>query len=145
MDGLLIPVSMLAVKLGRSLEEGSPDFLRAEQAIWSVSVFARSVADKSDADWADSVPSSVQVVVLNAAYRVFKNPDRYIQNQAYQFMGQIDPSELRGNIFMSAELEELAQFRANAGMWTQSTTRFDPSLSGAERVPVEGSSRGFLI
>lgn len=151
MNGLLIPVSMLEVKLGKSLTVGSADFQRAEQTIWEISVQARSAAEKTAADWPDhtspDVPDQVKVIVAAAAYRAFKNPDRYVMNNVFQFTGQLDPNDFRGDIFLSAEREALESYRTTPGMWVQETTRYYGT--GVERtqwVPAVGAgSKPFPI
>lgn len=152
MNGLLIPVSLLATKLGKTLDSGSAEFGQAELAIWTVSVRARSVAGKTVEDWpgfvgdvddvAAPTPDAVKVVVLEASYRVFKNPQRYVMNQALQFTGQIS-NELDGDVFLRAERDELERFQVNAGMWTVTTTRRSPIFDDTGYVAVEGSERLF--
>lgn len=145
MDRLLIPVAMLEVKLGKSL--GTPTDVKyksAEQAIWTVSVRARSVAGKTKTDWPDyeseDVPDLVKTVVLEASYRVFKNPNRYLMNQAFQFTGQLSQGELNGDIFLRSERDDLEKFKDNSGMWTQSVTRCSPVVDGVGgAIAVEGS------
>lgn len=148
MDGLLIPVSMLAVKLGKELTEGSLQFNQAELAVWTVSVRARSIAGKTDlVEWAaydnpdSTVPDAVQSVVLEASYRVFKNPNRYTMNQAFQFTGQIS-HEMDGDIFLRAERDILERYNAN-GMWVQGTYRDSIVNTRYGYVVVDGSDREF--
>jgi hypothetical protein len=153
-DNLLIPVSLLATKLGKTLTLGSAQFSQAELAIWTVSVRARSAAGKTVADWpgfaGDSddsdtpTPDAVKVVVLEAAYRVFKNPQRYVMNQVLQFTGQIS-NELDGDVFLRAERDELERFQVNAGMWTVTTTRRSNIFDDTGYVAVEGSSQSFPL
>lgn len=138
---------MLGVKCGKDFSSNAVEAGKAEQAIWAVSVRARAVADKSTTDWPDhtstKVPDLVKVVVLEAAYRVYKNPNRYTMNQAFQFTGQIS-SELDGDIFLASERESLEAFRASGGMWTQATTRATPGLYDSTGwVAVEGSIEPF--
>ena len=144
MEGLLIPVSWLAVKLGQALDESSPQFQQAEQAIWTVSVRARTIADKAgDPDWmSDSgAPEVVKSIVLEAAYRVYKNPNRYVMNQAFQFQGQIS-NELDGDIFLRAERDMLEKFKPN-GMWVQGFSRENTLHDPTGWVNVEGASAPF--
>lgn len=150
MDNLLIPVSMLATKLGKTLASGSAEFEQATQAIWSVSVRARDVAEKSKSEWpsydADPdglVPDVVKQIVLDASYRVYKNPNRYLMNQALQFTGQLSANELNGDIFLLAERETLEQFKSNPGMWTQTVTRESDIYDPTGYVAVEGSVTPF--
>lgn len=164
MDGLLIPVAMLETKLGKTLGEANPSavpptvaskaWLQAEQTIWMVSVRARSVAEKSVADWADpaDVPDLVKAHVLEASYRVFKNPNRYLANAAIGMSAQLSHSELNGDIFLREERIDLEGFRDNPGMWTLSTTRGEHDGSdlsayvdvsnGGARFPLYGPGEG---
>lgn len=144
----MIPVSMLAVKLGKTLAPDSLPFAQAEQAIWSVSARARSLAGKTDAtDWAAhdapdaKIPEAVKSIVLEAAYRLFKNPNRYVMNQAFQFTGQIS-HEMDGDIFLAAERTALERFNAN-GMWVQGTYRDQIVNTRYGYVSVEGSGEPF--
>lgn len=155
MDGLLIPVSMLETKLGKSL--GAPDsakYRQAEQTIWTVSVRARSVADKSDTEWVlpEDIPNLVKTHVLEASFRVFKNPNRYLNNAAVSMSAGLSPNELNGDIFLSAERADLEGFRDTQGLWTISTTRGAPnskrdsrqyvSTSDGHRFPYYGPGEG---
>ncbi len=138
----LIGVDALAIKLGKSLPEGSAEFLRAEQSIWTASVRARSIAGKRDDEWAvGEVPSVVQSIVLEAAYRIQRNPQRYTMNQAFQFTGQVS-HELDGDIFLRSEREILERFNAN-GMWVQGTYRDQIVNTRYGYVSVEGSGEPF--
>lgn len=150
MDSLLIPVTMLATKLGKALNPGSAEFGQAEQAIWNVSVRARSIAEKTKVEWPGfdavnhfQVPDTVKVVVLEASYRVFKNPQRYVMNQAFQFTGQISSAEMNGDVFLQAERDELEKFQSNSGMWTQTITRQSEIYDPTGYVAVEGYSQPF--
>lgn len=149
MNNLLIPVSMLATKLGKTITDPSAEFGRAAQSIWTVSVRARDIAGKSveewpgyDADDDNLVPEAVKVVVLDAAYRVYKNPDRYLMNQAFQFTGQV-ANELDGDIFLRAEREILEKYCISNGMWTVTTTRLSEVFDPTGYVAVEGSTQPF--
>lgn len=124
MDGLMIPVTQLGTKLGRTFAENSEDFARAELAIWQVSVRARSIAEQQWTNVAE-VPDAVKAVVLDASYRVFKNPNRYVQNQGGSFQAMLSQSEFKGDIFLQAERDELEKHKPNSGMWTQPFTRAD--------------------
>ena len=79
----LATVDRLAVRLGAPIDPG-PDQARAEDALWSAGAQARAIAEHPE--WtAESVPEAVADVVIEAAKRIFKNPDRYVANQAGSF------------------------------------------------------------
>lgn len=152
---MLIPVSMLEIKLGKPLgDPSSSAYKRAEQTIWMVSVRARSVAEKSDTEWATDAdtPNLVKAHVLEASYRVFKNPNRYMANTAIGMSAQLSESELGGDIFLRAERADLESFRPNGGLWTMGTTRgeYDSSdlagfvevSNGGARFPLYGPGEG---
>lgn len=123
MDGLIISVDQLGAKLGRTFTPDTKDFARAEISIWEVSVRARSVAGRKWASDPDiDIPEEIVAVVLSASYRVFKNPARYLSNQAGQFIGTHAQSEFAGDIFLQAERDELEKFTTNSGMWTQQSS-----------------------
>lgn len=151
MDDLLIPVSMLETKLGRGLGTvDSVDYKRAQQTIWEISVQARSVADKTVTDWPDhtspDLPDQVKVIVAAASYRAFKNPNRYVMNQALDMTGQLDPYDFRGDVFLKAERDALESYRTNAGMWVQETTRAYPSVRGREySLPLTNGGKSIVI
>lgn len=116
----LATVEMLAARLGRSLEDNTPDRARAEAALEDVSARARSVADQS---WTDpeKVPDAVVTVVLAAARRIFTNPDRYLSNMAGTFQATLVNGDFNGDIFMQGELLELRKHQPKPGIWVLGT------------------------
>ena len=58
MSEALATVDRLSARLGVALAANTPDYVRAEEALWSASVQARSIASRPD--WtADTIPDAV--------------------------------------------------------------------------------------
>lgn len=119
---LLATVDQLAARLGATLTEGTPDYIRATSAIEDVSERAMSIAEQPTWD-ADTVPKSAVGVILAAARRVYVNPDRYQYNMAGQFTAQGAADQFIGGYFMAEELSELKKFIPKPGLWVLSTYR----------------------
>ena len=131
-NNLIAPVERLSARLGVTLTANTPDYVRAEEALWSASARAREIADRTakDDDWADpsKVPDSVVDIVLSAALRIFKNPDRFISNQAGSYMAQLAQSDFTtGSIFLAGEVSTLEKYRPNLGVQVVDSYRDDPS------------------
>ncbi|MFF0710039.1 hypothetical protein RND64_08815 [Gordonia sp. w5E2] len=108
----LATVERLSARLGVSLNPGTTDYARAEEALWSASARARSIAERESPDdaWSDvtKVPDAVVDVVLSAALRIYRNPDRYLMNQAGTYQAALSSSDFAtGSIFLSGEIVEL--------------------------------------
>ncbi|GAB2648996.1 hypothetical protein GCM10027169_15670 [Gordonia jinhuaensis] len=88
---------------------------------------AKAIAQHSD--WTtDTVPNSVVDIVLSAALRIYKNPDRFISNQAGSFMAQLAQSDFTtGSIFLVGEVGMLEKYRPNLGVQVVDSYRDDPS------------------
>ncbi|RPA12626.1 hypothetical protein [Gordonia sp. OPL2] len=125
MSDLLASVERLGVRLGVTLAPGSPDYERAAEALWSASTRARSIAERA---WADSaaVPDEVIDVVLSAAMRLYRNPNRFLTNQAGSFQATLAPSDFAaGDMFLAAERAVLESHKPTGALWLASTTRDD--------------------
>lgn len=125
----LASVDQLAARLGVTLSEGSRDRARAELALWEVSVRARDLANQT---WANpvSAPDAVVAVVLAAAYRAFKNPDRFLKNAGNGFSGELSPDDFKSSdVFLDAERATLRRCRPKSSISTMSFTRGDPVTS----------------
>lgn len=133
-DNLIAPVERLSARLGVALTPGSADYVRASEALWSASTRARSIAQQSD--WtADTVPDSVVDIVLSAAMRIYRNPDRFITNQAGSFAAGISPSDFAtGDIFLTGERTELAKHKPTE-ITVLNTYRDDPANRTGRRDP----------
>ncbi|QNJ57063.1 head-to-tail adaptor [Gordonia phage Rabbitrun] len=129
----LATVDRLATRLGIELPTGSTDRARAEECLWSASTRARVVAER---DWAaptdpldpdGPVPEYVIDVVLAAAMRLYRNPDRFMVNQAGSFQATLPQSDFAaGDIFLRAEVALLEKARPRArSLWTIQQTRED--------------------
>lgn len=130
----LATVERLAVRLGVTLAPGTADYARAEDAISSASVRARSVAEQPG--WTtDNIPDDALDVVLAAAMRLYRNPDRFIANQAGSFQAILPTSDwLNGDIFLAADRRILENYRPTGGLWIAQTTREDgPGTTEPER------------
>ncbi|QGH75747.1 head-to-tail adaptor [Gordonia phage Syleon] len=124
--GALASVDRLSARLGVTLAPGNPDYVRAEEALWSSSVRARGIAER---EWEDpaTVPDEVLDVVLSAAFRIFKNPDRFLTNQAGTFQATLAQSDFAtGDIFLPAEVAILEKHRPQAALRVLSIYRDDP-------------------
>lgn len=119
----LATVDRLATRLGVTLTPNTPDYARAEECLWSASVRARALAGQ---EWTDptTVPDEVVDVVLAAAYRLFRNPDRHQSNQAGSFAAAVSPSDLKSGVFLDAERRVLMSFRGGS-LIVGTTTRED--------------------
>ncbi|AXQ64389.1 head-to-tail adaptor [Gordonia phage Neville] len=137
----LATVDRLATRLGIDLPTGSTDRARAEDCLWSASVRARVIAER---EWADPtnpldpdgpVPESVVDVVLMAAMRMYRNPDRFIVNQAGSFQATLPQADFTaGDIFLRAEVALLEKARPRPRtFWTIQQTRED-SIGPADSV-----------
>lgn len=109
----LATVDRLSSRLGVALVADTPDYARADEALWSASVQARATAQRPD--WTpDNVPDGVLDIVLAAALRVYKNPDRFLANQAGTFQTGLAASDFStGSIFLAGELATLSRYRPN--------------------------------
>lgn len=125
----LATVDDLAVRLGTVLDEGSPEYERAEAAIWDASVRAVEI---TETDWSgtdETVPAEVVRIVLACAQRLYRNPDRFIQNQAGSFSATLPTMDFStGDILLAAEIASLSKYKPRPGtVWTIESTRSDGS------------------
>lgn len=134
MTETLASIDRLQARLGVTLS--GADLTRADEALWSASVQAKAIAQHSD--WTtDTVPNSVVDIVLSAALRIYKNPDRFISNQAGSFMAQLSQSDFTtGNVFLSGEIATLEKYR-NLGVHVADTYRDDPADYDIRADPIE--------
>ena len=121
----LATVDRLAVRLGVTLAPGTADYARAEDAISSASVRARSVTEQPG--WTtDNIPDDALDVVLAASMRLYRNPDRFLTTQAGSFQGTLAPSDFAaGDVFLAAERAVLEKHKPTGPLWVASTTRED--------------------
>ncbi|WKS54907.1 hypothetical protein [Corynebacterium accolens] len=99
----LVSVEQFQIRLGRDVLD--EEVKRVEAILEDTSVIAMSAARTS---WApEQVPSDVAAVVLSAALRTFKNPDRYVQQQIGDYSARVDRSEFANGLFTKAELDIL--------------------------------------
>lgn len=149
----LASVERLAIRLGVTLT--GAERARAEDCLKSASVRARSIAERKWANPDDPsdpdgpVPDTVEDVVLAAAYRLYRNPDRFVVNQAGSFQATIPTSDFTdGDIFLRKEVAELEKVRPGGNkLFTMTLTREDevvaPNVwaypaSGGAPMPVFG-------
>ena len=121
----LATVERLAIRLGVTLAEDTLDYARAEEALWTASTRARSITER---EWADAalIPDEVVDVVLAAAMRIYRNPDRFLANQSGTFSATLPTSDLAaGDVFLLAERRALERHRPKQSLWVSSTTRDD--------------------
>ena len=91
------------IRLGRDLIES--EHKRVDAILEDTSAIAMSLVKAS---WTpESVPHDVAAVVLSAALRTFKNPDRYIQQAIGDYSARIDSSEFASGLFTKPELDIL--------------------------------------
>lgn len=123
----LATVDALATRLGVTLDQNENDYARAEAAIWDASVRAVEITER---DWSgdnETVPDGVVRIVLACAQRLYRNPDRFLVNQAGSFQAQLATSDFStGDIFLSAEIAALGKYKPSPGrMWVIESTRED--------------------
>lgn len=91
------------IRLGRDLIES--EHKRVDAILEDTSAIALSLVKAS---WTpEMVPHDVAAVVLSAALRTFKNPDRYIQQAIGDYSARIDSSEFASGLFTKPELDIL--------------------------------------
>uniref|UniRef100_UPI003D8B05C5 hypothetical protein n=1 Tax=Gordonia sp. B7-2 TaxID=3420932 RepID=UPI003D8B05C5 len=141
----LATVDRLSSRLGVALVADTPDYARAEEALWSASVQAKAVAQQPN--WtSDSAPEGVVDVVLSAAARTFKNPDRNVSNQAGTFQATLAQSDFATGLFLSGELAVLHRHRPDVltvvTAYRDDDAEFDPRADPANYTPapVDGVS-----
>lgn len=99
----LVSVEQFQIRLGRDVLDEERQ--RVEAILEDTSVIAMSAARTS---WVpEKVPSDVAAVILSAALRTFKNPDRYVQQQIGDYSARVDRSEFANGLFTKAELDIL--------------------------------------
>lgn len=108
---MLASVEQFKIRLGRDLMEGEEP--RIEAILEDTSVLANSYSGEA---WTpETVPADVAAIVLSAALRTFKNPDRYIQQAIGDFSARVADTELAAGVFTKAELDILDRNSANKG------------------------------
>lgn len=123
----LATVDELAVRVGTVLDEGSLDYARAEAALEDASV---RVVEITETDWSgagETVPAEVVRIVLACAQRLYRNPDRFVQNQAGSFGATLSTSDFAtGDILLAAEIASLGKYKPRPGQfWVIESTRED--------------------
>ncbi|WP_425804718.1 hypothetical protein [Gordonia sp. DT101] len=115
------------MRLGVEIIPDSNEHARATDALWSVSTRARSITEQAWAD-PDETPDAVVDVVLSAAMRIYRNPDRFLSNQAGSFTGTLAASDFAdGDLFLPGERVVLERHKATGPLTTMTTTRNDPN------------------
>lgn len=115
----LVSVSDLQTFMGREFSGDAEQ--QAELVLGVVSSWARVVSGQSWPDAPAGVPDDVRSVVLLAASRELKNPDKVISRQMGPFSVRFsDPPD---GFFFPAELAILRRFRRSGGLRVVSTTR----------------------
>lgn len=108
----LVTVDALSVRLGRDLY--GEEIERAQAIVDDVSAIALG---ETAADWTiANVPSDVAAVILSAALRVFKNPDRYISQTIGSFSATVHHSEFSSGLFTKAEKDILERNSRRSGL-----------------------------
>ncbi|OPX06223.1 hypothetical protein [Gordonia sp. i37] len=127
---LLATVDRLTTRLGITLEAGTADYARAETALWDASVRAVEITEQDWSGPGETVPDEVVRIVLACAQRLYRNPDRFVQNQAGTFGATLPASDFTtGDILLAAEKASLAKHKPRPGtVWTIASTREDGSV-----------------
>lgn len=108
----LVTLEALEIRLGRSFQENEKP--RAAAIIEDVSALALG---ETRAKWTmATVPRDVAAVVLSAALRTFKNPDRYIQQQVGSWSARLDRDEVRAGVFTKPERDVLVRNSQEPGL-----------------------------
>ena len=108
---VLATIDALATRLGRQLEEDERP--RAEAILVDVTAIALG---ETGAKWTlEDVPADVAAVILAAALRLFKNPDRYIDQKIGSFSATVHHSEFSAGVFTKAEQAVLQRNSQRAG------------------------------
>lgn len=108
----LVTIEALAVRLGRQFQEH--EIGRAQAIIEDVSALALG---ETQAKWTmATVPHDVAAVVLSAALRTFKNPDRYIMQQVGSWSARLDRDEVRNGVFTKPERDVLVRNSQEPGL-----------------------------
>lgn len=108
----LVTLEALEVRLGRGFQESEK--ARAQAIIEDVSALALG---ETQAKWTmATVPHDVAAVVLSAALRTFKNPDRYIQQQVGSWSARLDREEVRAGVFTKPERDVLVRNSQEPGL-----------------------------
>ncbi|SKT45294.1 Uncharacterised protein [Mycobacteroides abscessus subsp. bolletii] len=113
---------------------------QAELVLNMVSAWARGYSGQS---WPDpaSVPEDVPWVVLSAAKRELRNPDRAVSKAKGPF--SVSYGRLPDGAFLPAELAILRRYRGGGGLFTvqfgRSDTTIDPFAFGKDGFLEDGS------
>lgn len=108
----LVTLEALEIRLGRNFQENEKQ--RAQAIIEDVSALALG---ETRAQWTmATVPRDVAAVVLSAALRTFKNPDRYIQQQVGSWSARLDRDEVRAGVFTKPERDVLVRNSQEPGL-----------------------------
>lgn len=142
----LATIQQLSARLGR--EFTGAELERAEALLDDASALVRDVAGRTwidpDTGALESVPGSIQWVVLRAAERAIRNPDGFSSESAgdysYQRTG-VEP----GVYLTAGEEKAIRRALGKTGLWTQPVTRGEDYLQtvwlndsfGAEPFPYD--------
>lgn len=113
---------------------------QAEAVLNMVSAWARGYSGQS---WPDpaSAPEDVHWVVLSAAKRELRNPDRVVEKEKGPFSVTYDKPP--DGAFLPAELAILRKFRGGGGLFTvrfgRSDTTVDPFACGKDGYLIDGA------
>lgn len=136
----LAGVADLAARVGETLED---DDATALYYLKAASALIRSETGRT---WVDSngvtldVPSDVKYICVEAAARLWRNPDGAIQETVGPFTSRL-PDKFADGLFLTvSEKAQLARYRnARPALWTLPTYRDDPFLDTLY-LPVDGTT-----
>ena len=108
----LVTLDAMEARLGRDFQDH--ERRRAQAIIVDVSALALG---ETRATWdMATVPHDVAAVVLAAALRTFKNPDRYVQQQVGSWGARLDREEVRSGVFTKPERDVLVRNSQDQGL-----------------------------
>lgn len=136
----LAAVSDLAARVGETIAN---DDTQAAYFLGAASALIRSETGRTwvdDSNELSGVPADVTVICVEAAARLWRNPDGVIQETTGPFTQRL-PDKFADGLFLTAsEKSQLSRYRAGRlGLWALNTYRDDTFLDTVF-LPVEGTT-----
>lgn len=136
----LASVAKLAARVGETLEDTDP------QALYFLTAASAIIRAETGRTWTNAgneladVPADVEIIAVEVAARVWRNPEGVIQETTGPFTQRL-PDKFADGLFLTAtERSQLARYRlGRPGLWTIETTRGDAFLDTVY-LPVEGTT-----